>query len=125
MTNQADIGLIVLRKSGTVRVMSAKPRNTVRARRCRYANILLGVLALLLPIPTWAQASDAAYCVELGDLALRYAGNPGPNGDSRPSIATIEAIENCRRGNTAEGIKALEQILRSNKFTVPRRTAPA
>jgi hypothetical protein len=110
---------------GTVRVGSVNLLNTVRMRICLCANILSGVGALLLSIPAWAQASDAAYCVELGELALRYGGSPGPNGEVRPSIATIEAIEACRKGNTAEGIKALEQILRRNKFTVPRRTAPA
>jgi len=26
---------------------------------------------LLLPLPTWAQANEAAYCVELGELVLR------------------------------------------------------
>ncbi|OFX02697.1 MAG: hypothetical protein A3D94_01060 [Alphaproteobacteria bacterium RIFCSPHIGHO2_12_FULL_66_14] len=87
---------------------------------------LVGALALLLfPIPTWAQANDTAYCVELGDLVLRYTGSPGADGETRPNFAAIEAIENCHKGNTAAGIKVLEQILRSNGFTLPRRTAPA
>jgi hypothetical protein len=89
-------------------------------------NSLAGALALLLlPLPTWAQASDAAYCVELGELVLRYAGSPGADGETRPGFAAIEAIDNCSKGNTAAGIKVLEQILRSNGFTLPRRTAPA
>ena len=89
-------------------------------------NTLVGAMALLLlPLPTWAQANDTAYCVELGELVRRYAGSPGANGDTRPNFAIIEAIENCRKGNTAAGIKVLEQILRSNGFTLPKRTAPA
>lgn len=89
-------------------------------------NSLVGAIALLLlPLPAWAQANDTAYCVELGELVLRYAGSPGANGETRPSFATIEAIDNCSKGNTAAGIKVLEQILRRNGFTLPKRTAPA
>lgn len=87
---------------------------------------LVGALALLMfPIPTWAQANDTAYCVELGELVLRYGGSPGADGETRPNFAAIEAIENCSKGNTAAGIKVLEQLLRSNGFTLPKRTAPA
>jgi hypothetical protein len=88
--------------------------------------VLVGALAFLLfPIPTWAQGSDTAYCVELGELVLRYTGSPGADGEIRPNLAALEAIENCSKGNTAAGIKVLEQILRSNGFTLPRRMAPA
>lgn len=45
----------------------------MRMRICRYANILPGVGALLLSIPAWAQASDAAYCVE-HSARLRHHG---------------------------------------------------
>ena len=89
-------------------------------------SILLGAIALLLlPLATWAQANDSAYCAELAELVLRYAGSPDGNGGTRPDFATIEAIENCNKGNTAAGIRVLEQKLRSNGFTVPRRIAPA
>jgi hypothetical protein len=89
-------------------------------------NIPLGLVALvLLPLPTFAQANDSAYCAELGELAVRYAGNPGANGETRPDFAIIDAIDNCNKGNTAKGIKLLEQKLRSNSFTLPKRTAPA
>jgi hypothetical protein len=93
--------------------------------------VLPGALALLLfpasllPTSTWAQANDAAYCVELGELAVRYAGSPGAGGETRPNFAVLEAIENCSKGNTASGIKVLEQILRSNGLTLPKRMAPA
>ncbi|MDP2330384.1 MAG: hypothetical protein Q8M19_06780 [Reyranella sp.] len=87
---------------------------------------LVGAIALLLlPLPTWAQANDTAYCVVLGELVIRYAGSPGADGETRLSFAAIEAIDNCSKGNTAAGIKVLEQILRSNGFTLPKRTAPA
>lgn len=94
----------------------------------RLASVLLGALVgavVLLPIPAWAQANDTAYCVELGELAVRYAGSPGADGETRPSFAVIEAIESCSKGNTAAGIAVLERILRSKGFTLPKRTAPA
>ncbi|MDP2333532.1 MAG: hypothetical protein Q8M19_22890, partial [Reyranella sp.] len=57
----------------------------------KLTNVLVGALALLLfPIPTWAQANDTAYCVELGELVLRYAGSPGADGETRPTFAAIE-----------------------------------
>ena len=93
--------------------------------------VLAGALAFLLlptsllPISAWAQANDAAYCVELGELALRFTGSPGAGGETRPNFAVLEAIENCSKGNTAAGIKVLEQILRSNGLTLPKRMAPA
>lgn len=91
--------------------------------RCR---ILLGAGALLLlPLPLLAQANDAAYCADLAELARRYAGSPGGAGDTRPDRTILEAIDDCDRGNTAAGIKRLEQKLRSNGFTLPRRSAPA
>ena len=89
-------------------------------------NILLGLVALvLLPLPAFAQASDAAYCAELGELAIRYAGSPAGSGETRPDPAIINAIDDCNKGNTAKGIKVLEEKLRNNGFTLPRRTAPA
>ena len=92
----------------------------------RGANVFLGVVALvLLPLPAFAQANDAAYCAELAELAIRYAGSPAGSGETRPDLAIIDAIDECNRGNTAKGIKVLEQKLRNNGFTLPKRTAPA
>ena len=86
---------------------------------------LLGVMALLLlPLATFAQGDDRAYCAQLGELARRYTGSAGGNGGLRTDFATVEAIDNCNKGNTAAGIKALEQKLRSNGFTLPKRAAP-
>ena len=89
-------------------------------------NILLALIALgLPPPPTLAQASDAAYCSHLAELALRYAGSPGGSGDTRPDVAIIDAIDSCNKGHTAKGIKVLEEKLRNNGFTLPKRMAPA
>lgn len=89
-------------------------------------NVLLGFVVLaLLPLPTFAQANDAAYCAQLGELAVRYAGSPSGSGDTRPDVAIIDAIDSCNKGDTAKGIKVLEEKLRNNGFTLPKRTAPA
>lgn len=111
---------------GPLRIMSMRAIDCFMMRRSRYAGILFCLVALpLLPGPTWAQASDSAYCVELGELVRRYIGSPAGSGDTRPNFATLEALDNCNKGNTAAGIKVLEQMLRSHGFTLPRRTAPA
>jgi hypothetical protein len=58
-------------------------------------------------------------------MALRYAGSPGGSGDTRPDVAIIDAIDSCNKGNTAKGIKVLEEKLRNNGFSLPKRMAPA
>ena len=105
--------------------MSVRCLNAFPVRRCRYTNVLDAIALLLLPLPTWAQASDAAYGVVLGEMAVRYAGSPGADGETRPNLATVQAIEDCNKANTAAGIKVLEQVLRSRGITLPGRTAPA
>jgi hypothetical protein len=80
------------------------------------------LLALLLPLPTLAQSDDAAYCAKLGALASRYIVGGTAQGEGFPDRATSEAISDCNRGNTASGIKALEQKLHDNGFTLPKRS---
>jgi hypothetical protein len=67
------------------------------------------------------QVNDAAYCAELGRLALRYTGHTGGNGGLAPDSSTLDAIDDCRRGNTALGISILENKLRCAGFTLPKR----
>lgn len=72
--------------------------------------------------PTASDAQgDAAYCFELGRLALRYTGHSGGNGGLAPDYTTLAAIADCRQGNTAAGIRILEEKLRCNGFTLPKR----
>lgn len=82
------------------------------------------VLALFLAqtvLPAHAADGDAAYCDRLAQLALRYTGSAGAEGRRAADLTTMAAIEDCRRGNTAAGIAALEKKLRSNGFTLPPR----
>ena len=68
-----------------------------------------------------AQSDDAAYCAQLGALALRYTGSAGGQGGLRPDFTTLGAIDDCKKGNTAAGIPVLEKTLRNNGFTLPKR----
>jgi hypothetical protein len=93
---------------------------------CRFDGKVVRSLMLLLacavlPSPAVAQIDDAAYCAQLGNLALRYTGSAGGNGGLRPDFTTLAAIDDCNKGNTAAGIPVLEKKLRSNGFTLPRR----
>ena len=82
------------------------------------ALILVGTV---LAIPATAQGDDAAYCAELGRLALRYTGSAGGEGRLSPDLSTLGAIADCNKGNTAAGIPVLENKLRSQGFTLPKR----
>jgi hypothetical protein len=86
------------------------------------ARTLMLILACAtLPNPAVAQRDDAAYCAQLGNLALRYTGSAGGEGGLRPDFTTLGAIDDCNKGNTATGIAVLERKLRNNGFTLPKR----
>ena len=82
---------------------------------------LLLLAGAALASPAIAQSDDAAYCAQLGALALRYTGSAGGQGGLRPDFTTVVAIDGCRKGNTAAGIPVLEKTLRNNGFTLPKR----
>jgi hypothetical protein len=83
--------------------------------------LMLILACAALPNPAVAQHDDAAYCAQLANLALRYTGSAGGEGDLRPDFTTLGAIDDCNKGNTAAGIAVLESKLRSNGFTLPKR----
>ena len=79
-----------------------------------HTRILIVILACsTLPIPAVGQSDDGSYCAELGKLALRYTGSTRGQGRLSPDLSTLEAIDDCRKGNTAAGIPVLEKLLRS------------
>src|SRR5471030_3492775 len=88
--------------------------------RWRHAPLLL-IGCTAIPNAVVAQTGDAAYCTQLGNLALRYTGSVGSNGNLSPDLTTIAAIEDCRKGDAAAGIPVLEKTLRSNGFTLLKR----
>ena len=83
--------------------------------------LMAPLACLALALPAAAQSDDAAYCATLGDYAVKYLGNGGGDGGTRPDFTTVEAIADCRKGNTAAGIAALEKKIRSKGFTPPKR----
>ena len=84
--------------------------------------IALG-LCLSLTAEAQSQApsstSDMAYCAELSALYRKYLGNTG-QGKTFPDVSAAAAIDQCERGNTAEGIPVLEKKLRDARFTLPK-----
>jgi hypothetical protein len=67
-----------------------------------------------------AQSTDAEYCAKLADLALRYVGKQ-QNGQLKPDLDTVVAIDKCQHGDTAAGIPMLEAKLRAGRVTLPKR----
>jgi hypothetical protein len=79
----------------------------------------IAALALILsPLP--ALADDAAYCADLSALALKYLGKYSQGRDI-PDLDIAASIDQCQRGNYANGIPTLERKLRANGFTLPKR----
>ena len=81
----------------------------------------LFLVCVVVPLSVAAQSDDAAYCAKLANLALRYTGSAGGEGRLAPDLATLGAIDDCNKGNTAAGIAVLEKKLRSHGFTLPQR----
>jgi hypothetical protein len=82
--------------------------------------IFLSILALMLALPTTADAqdSDAAYCSALSVLYRRYVQNsPGRQYDAEAAIAQ----DDCQKGRTAAAIPVLEKKLLESGFTLPKK----
>ncbi|HZQ01476.1 MAG TPA: hypothetical protein VFB13_18165 [Reyranella sp.] len=82
----------------------------------RLAPFLGSLAAGLVPLA----ASDGAYCERLYDYAVRYRGK-AIMGEMRPTPDMIVAQEQCRGGDTAQGIGTLERLLRGANITPPPR----
>jgi hypothetical protein len=78
------------------------------------------LLALMLPGTIRAQSDDAAYCAELSNLYRRYLGTVGER--SFPDATAATAMDQCQKGNYAQGIPPLEKKLRDARFTLPKRS---
>jgi hypothetical protein len=85
------------------------------------AIIVLGALAIVATSGARAQApaSDLERCEKLNDLYERYvAKKGGGEGQASPPTYVKGALDQCKRGNTAEGIQALEKALRNAGFKI-------
>lgn len=67
-----------------------------------------------------AQSDDCTCCESLYATWVRY-GPPLSKGDNAGSFDALASVDQCRKGNTAAGIAALEKGLRDNHFTLPAR----
>jgi hypothetical protein len=80
------------------------------------------LIALALPaLAAPARADDASYCRALSELGNHYLITNTGDGRAMPDLNTAIAIDECRKGNFAAGIPVLEQKLRNNGFTLPKR----
>jgi hypothetical protein len=69
------------------------------------------------PQQSSVQSNDAAYCARLSEM---YRMTAPQHRD--PSATVPTAIAQCQSGNSADGIPVLEQALRNEGMTLPRRT---
>jgi hypothetical protein len=87
-----------------------------------YAIALLGIaVALSLPTDAGAQQTNeqlAARCAELGAIFDRFGTRRG-EGSGGPDMTRVGAGIDCQRGRYAQGIKALEDLLRRNRIPFP------
>ena len=67
-----------------------------------------------------AQTGDLAYCERLYELWVRYVPTLSKGHDSG-TFEALASVDQCRQGDTAAGIAALEKKLRDNRFTLPVR----
>jgi hypothetical protein len=80
-------------------------------------------LLLLLIATSTARAQPtneqlAARCAELGAIFDRY-GARRSEGSGGPDMTRLGAGIDCQKGRYAQGIKALEDLLRRNRFSYP------
>ena len=74
----------------------------------------------LVPRPARAAMDDLAYCTLLYEMAVKYRGR-AIQGESKPDPDMIVALEQCRNGDTRDGIATLERKLRDGKINLPPR----
>jgi len=67
-----------------------------------------------------AQADDRAYCEALFEMFERYIPSLS-KGHNAGGYDAQASVDQCRQGNTAAGIAALEKKLRDNRLTLPPR----
>jgi hypothetical protein len=83
---------------------------------------LLALAVLMAPLPAMAQADDGAYCAALSALANRYLTGGSSLGANTQDLDTRAAQADCAAGKFSSGIPVLERKLRSNGFTLPKRS---
>jgi hypothetical protein len=87
----------------------------------RLAPILALAVAAQTPTPAVSQTTEVlkARCSQLIAYYDRFGVGRSTNSDGRRNHARIAAEIDCRRGLYAQGIAAMEDLLRAKKFTPP------
>ncbi len=86
-------------------------------------SIIFVVVALIVATPAGAQApsDELARCEEFYAKYERYSSTGGESRQGSTAFSALEArsaLEDCRRGNTKQGITVLERKLRALGFKV-------
>jgi hypothetical protein len=87
--------------------------------------VAVGILVAALSAHAQSHKSspEQQYCEALGDLYMRYVGNPEtqPRNVRRNDADAEQALAQCRQGAAAASIPVLERKLIDNGFTLPQR----
>ena len=81
----------------------------------------MATLVVAVPARAQAPADERARCEELYAKYERYSSTGGESRQGSTAFSALEArsaLEDCRRGNTGQGIPILERKLRALGFKV-------
>ncbi|MFZ5778996.1 MAG: hypothetical protein ACOY4R_02155 [Pseudomonadota bacterium] len=87
----------------------------------RTVALLVAVMSAEAPSAAAGQSAAAqkARCTQLIDFYDRYGSGRSQNSDGRRNHTRIGAEIDCQRGRYAQGIAAMESLLRAKKFDIP------
>ena len=81
---------------------------------------LVTLLVFALPFGTaHAQSADAAYCQALTDKYTTYVADQNGHRPAAANVGVTAAIAQCKAGDTAAGIPALEKALNNARVALP------
>jgi hypothetical protein len=82
---------------------------------------LIPLLAVGLPLTASAQVSDATYCRRLTARYQAFVENMYGHSEQPGSLDGQVAKEQCKQGDTADGIPVLERKLQDARINLPSR----
>ena len=83
---------------------------------------LMPLVAVAFPLTASAQTSEAAYCKALTAKYEAFVVNMKGHSIQPGGVDGSVAVEQCKAGNTAEGIPVLERKLHDAKIDLPKRS---
>ena len=100
---------------------SVRDRGKNQMRRLTHTLLLIGLADTVAADQVYAQPTNeqlAARCSELLGIYSRY-GVRRSEGSGGPDMIYVGAGIDCQKGRYAQGIKAMEDLLRRNKIPYP------